>query len=92
MPFVLNPVIFNAITPKPLRDAFDRDTGVSDRPPSNRFDGHTRDQIADYVFKTRLITFGILVGLLVVLWTPFVVWKRSVSLLSYSRGNRSNGR
>lgn len=79
MPLTLNHVIFKAIAPKALRDAFDRDNGGSDLPPSNRFDGQARDQIAQYVFDTRMITFGILIGMLILLWTPFLIWKRIVS-------------
>lgn len=84
MPLTLNHVIFKAIAPKALRDAFDRDNGGSDLPPSNRFDGQARDQIAQYVFDTRMITFGILIGMLILLWTPFLIWKRIVSNCSVS--------
>jgi len=80
VPFALNSIIFNAITPKALRDAFDRDTGISDGPPSNRFDGQTVGQIDQYVFDTRMIVLGILLGMLIVLWTPFVIWKRIGSM------------
>lgn len=79
IPVALYHVIFIAITPKSLRDAFDRDRGVSHRPPSNRFDGHTADQIEQYMFDTRLITLAIFIGLLIVLWTPYFIWKRIVS-------------
>jgi len=76
VPIALSYVIFNAIVPKALRDAFDRETGVSDAPPSNRFDGQADDPIESYIFDTRMITLGILIGLLIVLWTPFYIWKR----------------
>jgi len=76
IPVALYHVIFLAITPKSLRDAFDRDRGMSDRPPSNRFDGRAGDQIEKYMFDTRLITFAIFIGLLIVLWTPYFIWKR----------------
>jgi len=76
VPFALSNVIFKAITPKAVRDAFDRETGVSDAPPSNRFDGHVDDQVEAYLFDTHMITFAVLIGLLIVLWTPFFFWKR----------------
>lgn len=79
VPAALNHVIFNAITPKALRDAFDRDRGNSNGFASNRFDGNSEDQIFKYIYETRWITFGIFVGLFVVLWTPFILWKRLVS-------------
>lgn len=79
VPAALNHVIFNAITPKSLRDAFDRDTGRSTGSASNRFDGTSEDQIIRYIIDARWITFGIFVGLMLVLWTPFVLWKRLVS-------------
>jgi hypothetical protein len=79
IPVALQHVIFLAITPKSLQGAFDRDRGISDRPPSNRFDGHTRDHIEKYIFDTRLIMLAIFIGLLIVLWTPYFIWKRIVS-------------
>jgi len=76
VPAVLNRVIFDAITPKALRDAFDRDTGDSNDPPSNRFDGDSDRSISKYIFETRMITFAIFLGVSIVLWTPFAIWKR----------------
>lgn len=76
VPAALNRVIFDAITPKALRDAFDRDHGNSDEFRSNRFDGNSDDAIFKYVMRTRLITTAIFIGLVLVLWTPFAIWKR----------------
>jgi len=76
VPAVLNRVIFNAITPKALRDAFDRDNGDSNDDASNRFDGQSHDAIHKYIIETRLINIAIFIALHLVLWTPYVIWKR----------------
>lgn len=82
VPAALNRVIFDAITPKALRDAFDRDNGNSHDLASNRFDGNSDQAIDKYIVETRLINLAIFIGLFMVLWTPFVLWKRIVSGIS----------
>jgi len=74
LPIVLYGVVFNAITPKPLRDALDRQT-FGNSPPSNRFDGNVDDAIGKYSLETRGIIFAVLVGVFLVFWLPLIVWK-----------------
>jgi hypothetical protein len=74
LPIVLNSVVFNAITPKPLRDAIDRQ--ISDNgPPSNRFDGNVDNAIGKHQLETRGIIFAVLIGVFLVFWLPLIVWK-----------------
>ncbi|KAF8322059.1 hypothetical protein DL93DRAFT_2162911 [Clavulina sp. PMI_390] len=76
IPTVLYHVLFNAITPKPLRDAFDRARDNSTIIGTNRFDvGTIDDEIWPYIEKSRWAAFGIFVGLVLVLWTPLILWK-----------------
>jgi len=74
LPISLYDVIFNAVTPKPLRDALDRQT-LGNAPPSNRFDGNVDDAIGKYLMETRGIIFGMLIGIFVVFWLPLISWK-----------------
>ncbi|KAF9520322.1 hypothetical protein BS47DRAFT_752949 [Hydnum rufescens UP504] len=75
LPTVLYGVVFNAVTPKPLRDALDRQIS-GDVPPSNRFDGNVDDAIGRYRLETRGIIAGVLFGVFLFFWMPLIVWKR----------------
>jgi len=76
LPMVLYPVIFNAITPKNIRDAFDRDTSDTPQQGSNRFDGNAEEAISKYILEARGIIFGVFVGVVLVFWGPLILWKR----------------
>jgi len=77
VPMVLYPVIFDAVTPKSVRDQFNQSFNNGFNPNGTRIDSQRiDDEISQYYFKARGITLAIFVGIVLLFWGPLIFWKR----------------
>ena len=84
LPIGLYGIIFNAITPVSVRNAFNNSFDPYNR---NRLDGHNVE-ISKYYFEARGILLGVFVGIVLVFWGPLVAWKRIGTARANAMTNR----